>query len=302
LMRITVLGVSATTLNVANCAISPGRRDIRIQNMRDEIDDSRAGKWGPVYLLEGSLIRVDTSQFSHPRSETLEKQFHDALKCGDALLQPDGIYAEVKRKMLCSSVSAAIELGIGRRSSPSSERVRDELGELLEDMPPERARGKTLQTSNGKVRIRLAADDETKPDRKHTSWPTTPDKAHNALVEATAIDFVRKNVSGEVCDRQPDNCGWDLEFKRSKQTLCVEVKGLSGDEIRVELTPNEYAAMNRAMTGEFSEGEYRLAVVTNAITAPRLFVFKHASGNDWVCERTGAKITAEPVVSARLTE
>jgi hypothetical protein len=37
----------------------------------------------------------------------------------------------------------------------------------------------------------------------------------------------------------------------------MEVKGLSGSEIIVEITPKEYAAMKLAMTGGFSEGEYK---------------------------------------------
>jgi hypothetical protein len=41
----------------------------------------------------------------------------------------------------------------------------------------------------------------------------------------------------ETRDRQKDNCGWDLESMRDTRPLCVEVKGLSGSEIIVELTP-----------------------------------------------------------------
>src|SRR5205823_3723310 len=76
----------------------------------------------------------------------------------------------------------------------------------------------------------------------------------------------------ETRDRQKDNCGWDLESMRDTRPLCVAVKGLSGSEIIVELTPKEYAAMKLAMTGGFSEGEYRLAVVRNALTAPELLL------------------------------
>jgi hypothetical protein len=133
-------------------------------------------------------------------------------------------------------------------------------------------------------------------------WPSTPDAAHNAAVEAAALAFVRSCLGNEKRDRQMDNCGWDLEFMRAGRTLCVEVKGLSGAELGVELPPNEYAAMKRAMTGGFSEGEYRLAVVRNALTAPELFLFAHVGGMDWMCERTSKCISVIERVAARLAE
>jgi hypothetical protein len=131
-------------------------------------------------------------------------------------------------------------------------------------------------------------------------WPSTPDAAHNAAVEAAAIAFVRDSLGKEERDRQKDNCGWDLEFTRACLTLCVEVKGLSGAEIRVELSSNEYAAMKRAMDGGFSEGEYRLAVVINALTAPAMFLFAHAGGADWMCELTSRRISVREIIAAHL--
>ena len=133
-------------------------------------------------------------------------------------------------------------------------------------------------------------------------WPCAPDAAHNAAVEAAAIAFVRSSLGEEKRDRQKDNCGWDLEYTRAGRTLCVEVKGLSGAALGVELSPNEYAAMKRAMNKSFAEGEYRLAVVRNALTAPELFLFAHASGTDWICERTSKHISVTERTAARLSE
>ena len=133
-------------------------------------------------------------------------------------------------------------------------------------------------------------------------WPCAPDAAHNAAVEAAAIAFVRGSLGKEKRDRQKDNCGWDLEFTRAGQTLCVEVKGLSGAALGVELSPNEYEAMKRAMNKSFSEGDYRLAVVRNALTAPELFLFAHASGTDWICELTSKHISVTERTAARLNE
>jgi hypothetical protein len=133
-------------------------------------------------------------------------------------------------------------------------------------------------------------------------WPSTPDASHNAAVEAAAIAFVRRCLGNETLDRQADNCGWDLEFMRVSRPLCVEVKGVSGPEPVVELPPNEYAAMKRAMSGDFSEGEYRLAVVCNALTAPKLFLFGHGGGTDWICELTSKRISVTERIAARLAE
>jgi hypothetical protein len=60
--------------------------------------------------------------------------------------------------------------------------------------------------------------------------------------------------------------------------------------------------MTRAMTGRFSEGEYRLAVVRNALTAPELLLFAHAGGTDWMCEFTSKHITVTERVAARLSD
>ncbi len=110
------------------------------------------------------------------------------------------------------------------------------------------------------------------------------------------------SLGGEKRDRQKDNCGWDLEFTKDDTTLCVEVKGLSGAVLGVELSPNEYKAMKRAMNKNFSEGGYRLAVVRNALTTPELFLFAHAGGADWVCELTSKHISVTERIAARLGE
>jgi Domain of unknown function (DUF3883) len=134
-------------------------------------------------------------------------------------------------------------------------------------------------------------------------WRCAPDAAHNAAVEAAAIAFVRSRLGEETRDRQRDNCGWDLEYTQAGRSLCVEVKGLSGSALGVELSPNEYAAMKRAMNKSFSEGQYRLAIVRNALTtAPELFLFAHGSGMDWICELTSTHISVTERIAARLEE
>jgi hypothetical protein len=129
---------------------------------------------------------------------------------------------------------------------------------------------------------------------RHIGWATTPDVAHNAAVESAAIACVVEHFRDlEKKDRQKDNCGWDLEFASNSGTLCVEVKGMSGSQIQVELTPNEFRAMESAMKGTCDNGDYKLAVVCDALGASRnLFLFAYEAEMDWLCELTGRRITA----------
>jgi hypothetical protein len=135
-----------------------------------------------------------------------------------------------------------------------------------------------------------------KPSR---GWSISPDAAHNAAVEAAAIAHVLQRFGPASADRQKEKCGWDLEFVINDKTRCVEVKGLSDSEIHVELTPNEFCAAERAMNNTFTEGDYRLAVVCNALSdEPTLYVFSHDTGMHWRCELSGHRITAIPRIAA----
>lgn len=81
-------------------------------------------------------------------------------------------------------------------------------------------------------------------------------------VERSAIELVANYYSEagyEVKTREKDNLGWDLEANYNKIVLKLEVKGLSGDEPIVSLTPNEYEKMMQNLD------EYRLCIVINAL-------------------------------------
>ena len=99
-------------------------------------------------------------------------------------------------------------------------------------------------------------------------------------------------------DRQPDNCGWDLEFEKNGKRLCVEVKGNSGLLPRAEVSPNEYRTILKVMKGRFTEGEYRLAIVTDAFGGRKIHLFSYAVDKGWTCELTGISIKATERVAA----
>jgi len=103
------------------------------------------------------------------------------------------------------------------------------------------------------------------------------------LVEKMAIDmaveYYGNRYGGEINVKsvQKDNKGWDLEVITKRVKLNIEVKGLSGDILNVELTPNEYQAFNKCSPN------YQLFIVNNTLSNPIIRVFKYQSkGKIWV--------------------
>jgi hypothetical protein len=82
---------------------------------------------------------------------------------------------------------------------------------------------------------------------------------HNMKVEAAGMtaavaalpDWIHTDVSGE-------KCGWDITFRRGREELHVEVKGVSGSKPTILLTANEW----RAAT---DDEHWRLVIVTHAL-------------------------------------
>lgn len=109
---------------------------------------------------------------------------------------------------------------------------------------------------------------------------TDPD--HNAKVEKSAITTVRKyyeRSSYVVESVEKDNVGWDLEASSGKLKLRIEVKGLSGPSAVAQLSPNEYIAFTNRLVN------YRLAIVTEALTSPRLTICRYsAESARWVVD------------------
>ena len=100
-------------------------------------------------------------------------------------------------------------------------------------------------------------------------------------VEEAAIKIVQgayKNKGYEVYSVEKENKGWDLEAIKGKLKLRIEVKGLSGEEISIHITQNEYNKMR-----EKNNADYRLCVVTNVLNFPELFTFIFDNGR-WICE------------------
>lgn len=125
------------------------------------------------------------------------------------------------------------------------------------------------------------------------------DQDRKARIEKAAIKYCAKHfesIGYNIESVEKDNVGWDLEAISGSTKLNIEVKGLSGKEFSVELTPNEYRA--------FSElsATYRLVVVTNALDTPFLYVCRYSEEySDWVIDdKSGRSLEIEIKKSASI--
>lgn len=114
------------------------------------------------------------------------------------------------------------------------------------------------------------------------------DQERKAAIEKSAIRSCCEHFEGlgyTVESVEKDNLGWDLVASSGKTSLRVEVKGLSGSVFSVELTPNEFKVFDEQADA------YRLAVVTNALESPELFICRYSKEqNIWVIDGKANKL------------
>jgi len=142
-------------------------------------------------------------------------------------------------------------------------------------------------------------NNDTKPDGNgdtpKKNKKSDPEK--NAMVEKAAIIETTKHFKKKgyaVYSVEKDNVGWDLEANYKKKKLRIEVKGLSGKNIAVGLTPNEYEAFDK------NSDDYRLCIVYSALNEPKLLVCRYSEeSSEWVVEgREDVKCKVKPKQSA----
>jgi len=125
-----------------------------------------------------------------------------------------------------------------------------------------------------------------------------------AVAHATKYYSSRAGGSRTVESVETLGCGWDLEATAfDGSVLKVEVKGLSGKDVVVELTPNEYARMISAE----HRSDYVVYIVTEALEkSARAHVFRHdallSKGKDLVWSTDDfRKLKIQPLTAARLS-
>jgi hypothetical protein len=138
------------------------------------------------------------------------------------------------------------------------------------------------------------------------------DPAVRKEVEEAAVNafnaFAMARYKGKVIrDAQKDNLGWDAEVypkgyitpdrsTASDAEYLIEIKGNSGSIPSADLTPNEYKML------KLHWERYRLAIVTDAITAPKVNLFQPlgTSCDNWEDE-AGEQIALKEITGARLS-
>lgn len=129
------------------------------------------------------------------------------------------------------------------------------------------------------------------------SWQPDPWKRKKVEDKAIARTIQHYEALGYTVDsRERDNLGWDLEATRESKCLKLEVKGLSGSDLLVELTPNEYQKMQQ------HKSSYRICVVTEALSAKSLLkVFAFSPERNAWEDDEGNSLKIDEIVSARIS-
>jgi hypothetical protein len=131
--------------------------------------------------------------------------------------------------------------------------------------------------------------------------PKQPDIEKRLRIERRAMKAAQRHYEAQGYSIVPvpsEKLGWDLQATGYERQVKVEVKGLSGDDILAELTPNEYAKMR-----EHKES-YELFVLTHALEpkAAKQFVFRYdVDIGKWRDETSGRLLNIQRVMSARVS-
>lgn len=115
----------------------------------------------------------------------------------------------------------------------------------------------------------LSARDTEEIEVRNSTFldPETKKRVENAAIDAVGTYYKSKGYT--VTDRQKDNLGYDLLVEKQREVLKVEVKGTALKQQRFFLSRNERA--------KSADPQWRLAVVTGALTSPKLEVFDTVS-------------------------
>jgi hypothetical protein len=134
--------------------------------------------------------------------------------------------------------------------------------------------------------------------KKPKGSPRKSDPLTRIEVEKSAIKFVTKHyekLGYEINSVEKDNVGWDLTATSNSAELKLEVKGLSGNMITTELTPNEFKHCKA------DKKFYRLCLVTEALSKkPKLKVFAYSRDTKAWTSEDGTILSFEELISARI--
>jgi len=123
------------------------------------------------------------------------------------------------------------------------------------------------------------------------------DSLKRRKVEKVAISKICEYYQGlgyRITSVEEEKVGWDLEATKGRTRLMLEVKGLSGDDISVQLTHNEYSQLKK------KDNNYRLCVVSKALTNPTLYIFSYSNNEKtWIDEKRNSILKFKELKAAR---
>ena len=148
---------------------------------------------------------------------------------------------------------------------------------------------KYIKTGNNPV-------SKNKKGKAGSPWQTDPLKrqqVEEAAIKKTIEHYEQLGYS--ITSVEKDNVGWDLEANIGKKKILVEVKGLSQNQIIIELTPNEYLNMQK------HEDLYRICVLINALSPKKsLSIFSYSPENNQWEDEKGKALKISEIIGARM--
>lgn len=124
--------------------------------------------------------------------------------------------------------------------------------------------------------------------------PLLRQKIERVAVERTIQYYEQLGYS--VTSVEKDHVGWDLEARQGKRLLFLEVKGLSGNDVRFGLTPNEFEKTKS------NRDTYRICVLTDALSdAEHLHIFSYSpDSGGWDSDDGRQSLHFEQLIGARV--
>lgn len=130
--------------------------------------------------------------------------------------------------------------------------------------------------------------------RKGVPWQKDIDlrkKVETEAMNAVYDYFIDRAYEVTYC--HTENIGWDMEAISGKQTLLLEVKGLSGEFNTIELTANEYLGSKR------NRKHYRICIVSNALNPEKQKLRIFYSENGRYVNKDNEELQLTEMTSAR---
>ena len=243
-------GYVPTGINISNLGVSRSAKFVDdivcVWVAKDPERDARVivgwYREGRVFRSNGHLIKPSGNKFDHQDIE-----YRAAAPQTNCTLIP------VPRRTFEIPTRYSLEGGLGQSTVwyGGNTRFRRKVWEYVKNWEARKKAKKPRSTSRRNARGGRNTDPELR-------------KRIETIAVNIAIDYFSSEDGGgyEVVSKEKDNLGWDIEASHpDKPTLLVEVKGLSGDRVSVELTPNEYKKM---MLKE-NRNKYVLFVVTHCL-------------------------------------